>query len=51
MHNYIDLYSFCDSIKDMPTEDKQSKQWLSLNEAAKQLGVHPATLRRWADDG
>jgi excisionase family DNA binding protein len=35
----------------MPSEDKQSKQWLSLNEAAKQLGVHPATLRRWADDG
>src|SRR5512139_2938193 len=35
----------------MPTEDDQFKPWLSLNEAAKQLGVHPATLRRWADDG
>ena len=37
--------------KDMPSESKPLKQWLSLNEAAKQLGVHPATLRRWADDG
>lgn len=35
----------------MPSEDKHFKQWLSLNEAAKQIGVHPATLRRWADDG
>lgn len=24
-------------------------QWLSLGEAARALGVHPATLRRWAD--
>jgi excisionase family DNA binding protein len=22
-----------------------------LSEAAKQLGVHPVTLRRWADEG
>lgn len=35
----------------MSSEDKPSKIWLSLNEAAKQLGVHPVTLRRWADDG
>ena len=35
----------------MPTEDKPFKPWLSLNEAAKQLGIHPATLRRWADGG
>ena len=35
----------------MPTIRKQTSQWLSLNEAAKRLGVHPVTLRRWADDG
>lgn len=28
-----------------------TEQWLSLGDAAKQLGVHNATLRRWADDG
>ncbi len=27
------------------------EQWLSLSTAAKQLNVHPTTLRRWADDG
>ena len=27
------------------------KQWLTLTQAAKRLGVHAATLRRWADDG
>ncbi len=25
--------------------------WLSLNEAARILGVHPGTLRRWSDEG
>lgn len=25
--------------------------WLPLNDAAQRLGVHPTTLRRWADDG
>jgi excisionase family DNA binding protein len=25
--------------------------WLSLSAAAKRLGVHPTTLRRWADNG
>jgi excisionase family DNA binding protein len=29
---------------------KQS-DWLSLNEAAHYLGVHPTTLRRWANSG
>jgi excisionase family DNA binding protein len=29
------------------TKDK----WLSLNEASGRLGVHPTTLRRWADAG
>ncbi|MFQ5924232.1 MAG: helix-turn-helix domain-containing protein, partial [Anaerolineales bacterium] len=26
-------------------------EWLRLTEAASRLGVHPTTLRRWADDG
>ncbi len=26
-------------------------QWLSLDQASKRLGVHPTTLRRWADEG
>lgn len=32
----------------MPTHDKPL---LSLADAARALGVHPATLRRWADNG
>jgi excisionase family DNA binding protein len=28
-----------------------SKAWLTLSEAAQLLGVHPTTLRRWADQG
>ncbi len=35
----------------MTATKQPAPQWLSLNEAAKQLGVHPVTLRRWADDG
>jgi excisionase family DNA binding protein len=27
------------------------KEWLSLSEASARLGVHPTTLRRWADSG
>lgn len=27
------------------------KNWLSLKEAAEMLGIHPTTLRRWADNG
>jgi excisionase family DNA binding protein len=29
----------------------EEKQWLSLTEAGELLGVHPTTLRRWADVG
>jgi len=29
----------------------EGKQWLSLSEAGTLLGVHPTTLRRWADSG
>jgi excisionase family DNA binding protein len=27
------------------------QEWLTLNQAAQQAGVHPSTLRRWADQG
>jgi excisionase family DNA binding protein len=26
-------------------------EWFSLSQAAKQLGVHPSTVRAWADHG
>jgi excisionase family DNA binding protein len=29
----------------------ETKEWLSLTEASESLGVHPTTLRRWADSG
>lgn len=29
----------------------ETTQWLTLTEAARLLGVHPATLREWADTG
>lgn len=42
----------------MPRNDRQvtamsldQKDWLSLTEASEMLGVHPTTLRRWADSG
>lgn len=28
-----------------------ANEWLGLSEAARRLGVHPTTLRRWADTG
>lgn len=30
---------------------EDQKQWLSLSEASVLLGIHPTTLRRWADSG
>jgi excisionase family DNA binding protein len=30
---------------------ENQKEWLSLSEASALLGVHPTTLRRWADSG
>jgi excisionase family DNA binding protein len=30
---------------------EDQKEWLSLSEASALLGVHPTTLRRWADSG
>jgi excisionase family DNA binding protein len=32
-------------------EDGRVGDWLSLSEASTLLGVHPSTLRRWADSG
>lgn len=31
--------------------EEEVEQWLPLGRAAKRLGVHPTTLRRWADKG
>ena len=31
--------------------EKNTSEWLTLTKAAEQLGVHSATLRRWADNG
>jgi excisionase family DNA binding protein len=30
---------------------KPESEWLSLRKAAEMLGVHPATVRNWADEG
>ncbi len=35
----------------MPAPVPQEQEWLSLSEASKLLGVHPATLRQWSDEG
>jgi excisionase family DNA binding protein len=35
----------------MRQEQSTDIQWLTLSEASKQLRIHPATLRRWADEG
>ena len=31
--------------------DSEVENWLPLGQAANRLGVHPTTLRRWADKG
>ncbi|MFI5283364.1 MAG: helix-turn-helix domain-containing protein [Candidatus Dormibacterales bacterium] len=35
----------------MPRTTETSPGWLSLDEAARRLSIHPATLREWADKG
>lgn len=37
------------SKKEILETDTTVETWLSLTDAANRLGVHPATLRRWAD--
>jgi excisionase family DNA binding protein len=32
-------------------ETLQDEVWLTIGQAAERLGVHPTTLRRWADEG
>lgn len=35
----------------MPSDIVPLPHWLSTSQAAKHLGVHPNTIRRWADNG
>ena len=35
----------------MPIPLIDEQEWLSLSEASRLLGVHPATLRQWSDEG
>lgn len=35
----------------METDKVEGDEWLNLGEAAERLGVHPSTLRAWADRG
>lgn len=32
-------------------ETTHEQEWLSLSDASKLMGVHPATLRQWSDEG
>ena len=38
-------------MPEQPTSASPSEQWVDLSEAARILGVHFTTLRRWADAG
>jgi excisionase family DNA binding protein len=38
-------------MKSLPTVDASKGEWLGLSAGARYLGVHPITLRRWADHG
>ena len=41
-----------DTLQPLPmTQIPETEKWLSLSAAAKELGVHITTLRRWADSG
>jgi excisionase family DNA binding protein len=35
----------------MADSASNGQEWLTLSEASKLLGVHPATLRQWSDEG
>jgi excisionase family DNA binding protein len=34
-----------------PSQAERRPEWLALEQASRRLGVHPSTLRRWADQG
>lgn len=34
-----------------PEESTRKGKWLTLEQASELLGIHPTTLRRWADEG
>jgi len=38
-------------MKHLPAPPERETEWLTLSQAAHRLGVHPTTLRRWADKG
>lgn len=51
-HNCIILVNFgYIFILITPMRSPKNEQWLTLGDAAKQLGVHATTLRRWANNG
>src|SRR5436309_10261322 len=35
----------------MPVATHDPGEWFTLSEASKLLGVHPATVRQWSDEG
>jgi excisionase family DNA binding protein len=38
-------------MKQRTRSSSSSPRWLSLSQAARILGIHPTTLRRWTDEG
>lgn len=36
---------------EIPTQDSEPSEWVSLGQAAQIIGVHPATIRNWAERG
>jgi len=38
-------------MAELESKEAQTEEWLSLRDAAQMLGVHPSTLRGWADRG
>ncbi|MEB2286663.1 MAG: helix-turn-helix domain-containing protein [Anaerolineae bacterium] len=39
------------TMRDQDAERDQPSEWVSLGEAAQIIGVHPATIRNWAEQG
>lgn len=37
--------------QDRPTQENEPSEWVSLGQAAQIIGVHPATIRNWAEQG